>query len=202
MPLIGKTNIFADIEYDSIYKRLETKRTESAEWLNSALDIEIKPKSDIESIKLMQRLYQSLCEKTELVNQLKRKYSYEEEVTQKINTQLNTGKTWLDVISARNHILPGESKLKNINNLQEFFSTMESLPKYLLILSASDECSQHWRKFLEVSKLQLRKDVGWRESYAAVVDGGIVKADERSVEETMNLSWDIRSIVWNMWTEN
>lgn len=31
MPLIGKTNIFADIEYDSIYKRLETKRTESAE---------------------------------------------------------------------------------------------------------------------------------------------------------------------------
>lgn len=189
MPLIGKTNIFADIEYDSIYKRLETKRTESAEWLNSALDIEIKPKSDIESIKLMQRLYQSLCEKTELVNQLKRKYSYEEEVTQKINTQLNTGKTWLDVISARNHILPGESKLKNINNLQEFFSTMESLPKYLLILSASDECSQHWRKFLEVSKLQLRKDVGWRESYAAVVDGGMVKADERSVEE-ININYE------------
>lgn len=60
------------------------------------------------------------------------------------------------------------------------------LPKYLLILSASDECSQHWRKFLEVSKLQLRKDVGWRESYAAVVDGGMVKADERSVEEIMD----------------
>lgn len=189
MPLIGKTNIFADIEYDSIYKRLETKRTESAEWFNSALDIEIKPKSDIESTKLMQRLYQSLCEKTELVNQLKRKYSYEEEVKQKINTQLNTGKTWLDVIFARNHIVPGESKLKNINNLREFFSAMESLPKYLLILSASDECSQHWRKFLEVSKLQLRKDVGWRESYAAVVDGGIVKADERSVEE-ININYE------------
>ncbi len=63
------------------------------------------------------------------------------------------------------------------------------LPKYLLILSASDECSQHWRKFLEVSKLQLRKDVGWRESYAAVVDGGMVKADERSVEE-ININYE------------
>ena len=183
MPLLGKTNIFTDIDYDSVYKHLERSRMESEKWLHSALNVEIKVKSDVEAVKLMERLFQSLREKKELINNIKREYSYEEEQKKAISEQLKAGKTWLDIVFARNHIVSGETKLRRVNHLREYFSFLLSKENYVFILSGSDECSQQWKKFLDVSGIQLRGDVGWRESYVAVVDGGVIKIDEKSKEE-------------------
>lgn len=189
MPLLGKTNIFTDIDYDVVYRRLEMSRMESEKWLQTALDAEIKPKSNIEAVKLMEQLFQSLREKKELVNKIRREYSYEEERKRAIREQLNAGKTWLDVIFTRNHIIPGESKQRSINDLQEYFSVLQDKANYVLVLSGADECSGQWRRFLEVSGLQLRADIGWRESYVAVVDGDAVKMNEKSKEE-ININYE------------
>lgn len=120
---------------------------------------------------------------------IKREYSYEEEQKKTVNEQLNAGKTWLDVIFRKNHIVSEDSKLRNVNNLREYFSILQSKEKYVLIISGSDECSQQWKKFLDVSGIKLRRDVGWRESYVAVVDDGTVKIDEKSKVE-MNINYE------------
>ena len=189
MPLLGKTNIFADIDYDVVYQHLETSRMESEKWLRSALDVAVKPKSDVESVKVMELLFRSLHEKKELVNKIKREYSYEEEQKKSIREQLNAGKTWLEVVFTRNQIVPEESKLRGINDIREYFSVLQNKTDYVLVLSGSDECSGQWKRFLEVSGLPLRADIGWRESYAAVVDCGAVKVDEKSKGE-ININYE------------
>lgn len=189
MPLLGKANIFADIDYDVVYQHLETSRMESENWLRSALDVAVKPKSDVESVKVMELLFRSLHEKKELVNKIKREYSYEEEQKKSIREQLNAGKTWLEVVFTRNQIVPEESKLRGINDIREYFSVLQNKTDYVLVLSGSDECSGQWKRFLEVSGLPLRADIGWRESYAAVVDCGAVKVDEKSKGE-ININYE------------
>lgn len=46
--LLGKKDMFTEIDYDVVYKRIESRRMESLQWLRSALDTEVKPKSGSE----------------------------------------------------------------------------------------------------------------------------------------------------------
>lgn len=181
--LLGKDNIFKEIDYDNIYKRIDLKQKESEAWLHAALRIKIKQKSDIESLELMQKLFQALREKTDLVNQLNRKYAYDEERKERIYKQIEEGKTWLNIVLAENNMMASDSKLQSIGNLKEYFSALREYPDHIIVLSGADECSQQWRKFVEVSGLQLRTDIGWRDSYAAIVDGGDVKVEHKQQGE-------------------
>lgn len=148
-----------------------------------ALDIDIKPKSSNDSTGLMMQLHKEIHEKSDLLNKMRSKYAYEEAQKEEFEIQLKGGKTWFDVISSTNNIVSEDSKLRKINDTNEYFSALKSIPKYVLVLSCGDECSLQWRKFIEVTGLPLRTDVGWRESYVAVVDGGVVKMDQKSREE-------------------
>lgn len=89
----------------------------------------------------------------------------------------------MDVVSSRNGIAAGDSGLRSINNLREYFAKLKEDSKYVIVLSCRDECANQWGRFLEVSGLPLRKDVFWRNSYVAVIDEGIVKIDEKASEE-------------------
>lgn len=154
--LLRKTNISTDIDYDSVYKRMEPKRAESENTLR---------------------------ERTDLLNQIKRKYAYEENQKEEMNRQLKAGRTWFEIICARNNITLENSELRAIQSLQEYFSFLRSNSQYVLILSCADECSNYRNKLVEISGLPLRRDVSWRDSYVAVIDGGEVKIDEKSREE-------------------
>lgn len=69
--------VFPEIDYDFVLARLESKQRESLEWLRSALDVEIKPKSDNASVKMLLQLFESLREKEDSINKIKRQYAYE-----------------------------------------------------------------------------------------------------------------------------
>lgn len=181
--LLGKTDIFTEVDYDAVYKRIESKRMESLQWLHAALDIQVKPKDSSESTKLMLQLYESLCAEKDRLNRLRTDYAYEEEQKKSIAAQIRSGKTWLDAVSSRNGIAAGDSRLRSINNLREYFAKLKEDSKYVVVLSCRDECASQWGRFLEVSGLSLRKDLFWRNSYVAVIDEGIVKIDEKSSEE-------------------
>ena len=181
--LLGKAGIFAEIDYDVVYKCLETKRMESEKWLISALNKEVKPKSSNESTKLMYQLYEKLRTKTDLLNKMQIDYAYEEEQKRTRDVQLKAGKTWLEIACSRYGMDAGDSELRKINSLRDYFAEVNADAKYVVILSARDECASQWRKFVEVSGLPLRTDVRWRNSYVAVIDGGAVKVDEKSSEE-------------------
>ena len=53
----------------------------------------------------------------------------------------------------------------------------------MIVLSGRDECATYRGKFLEASDLFLRTDVGWRNSYIAVIDEGVIRIDEKSDKE-------------------
>ncbi len=183
-PLLGKRNIFDDaIDYDAIYQRIDAKRQESRQWLQAALSAEKKPKTDDSSAELMAKMIKSLQTQTELVNRLQRSYAYEEKQKDEINTQLKTGKAWFEIICERNHIAPQKSELRSIIHTQEYFSFLQSSSNYIFVFSCADECAVFWRRFVETFKLPLRKDLTWRDSYVAVIDGGEVKVDEKAKEE-------------------
>ena len=183
MPLLGKTNIFADIDYGLIYERIGLKRMESERWLYSALNIEIKPKVSNDSTKLMLNLFKSLWKKTDILNKMKRDYAYEEEQKRLIDAQIKSGKTWLEIVLASNKLVSENSKLREMNNLRDYFSLLKSDSKYVVVLSCKDECANYRGRFLEVSGLTLRTDVVWRDSYVAVIDEGTVRIDEKSKDE-------------------
>ena len=187
--LLGKANIFTEIDYDFVYKRIAAKRMESENWLHSALNTEVKPKSGNDSTRVMLQLLKSLREKTDLLNKVRTDYAYEEEKKREIVSQLKAGKTWLDIVLSRNNIVSANSKLREINNLREYFAVLKADSKYVVILSGRDECATHWGKFLEISGLPLRADVQWRNSYVAVIDGGAIKVDEKSIKE-LNLNYE------------
>lgn len=182
-PSLKADYIFPEIDYESVHERIELKRRESLEWLHSALNIEIKPKSDNASVKMMLQLYESLREKENSIDSIKRQYAYEGEQKEWISARLKEGKTWLEAICLKNHMTMEDSKLRNISGLQDYFSALQTNFNYVLVLSCSDECSAYWRKFVEVSDLSLRTDIAWRESYVAIVDGGAIKVDQKSREE-------------------
>lgn len=182
--LLGKTDIFADIDYDTIYSHIESKRIKSREWLRSALDREIKPKSSSESTEMMLRLYRSLREKTDLLNEIKVRYAYEEEQREEIAAQQKAGKTWFDIVSLKNNKIPERSELRETEKLQDYFKMLRADPsRYVIVMSGRDECSTHRKRFLEVIGLPLQADVPWRDSYVAVIDDGTVRIDESSKEE-------------------
>lgn len=181
--LLGKTDIFTEIDYDAVHKRIESKRMESLQWLRTALDIPVKPKDSSESTKLMLQLYESLCAEKDRLNRMRTDYAYEEEQKKSIAAQVRSGKTWLDIVSSRNGIAVGDSELRGISNLWEYFANLKEDSKYVVVLSCKDECANQWGRFLETSGLPLRKDVFWRNSYVAVIDEGVVKIDEKSSEE-------------------
>ena len=181
--LLGKTDVFIEIDYDAVYKQIESRRMESLQWLRSVLDIEVKSKGSSESTGLMLQLYESMCAQRDLLNKIKADYAYEEEQKRSSAVQIKSGKTWLDIVSSRNGIIAGDSELKGINNLREYFAYLKKDSKYVVVLSGRDECASQWGGFLEVSGLSLRKDVLWRNSYVAVIDEGTVKIDVKSSEE-------------------
>lgn len=182
-PLLEKENIFAEIDYDAVYKRIEVKRMESEKWLYSALNVEVKPKSDNDATGVMLQLLKSLHGRTETLNKIKVNYAYEEEQKEEINAKIKAGKTWFDIVSSRNNTVPKNIRLREVNTLQEYFSILRADSKYVIILSGRDECTNYRGKFLEACGLALRKDVQWRDSYVAVIDEGVVKIDEVSKEE-------------------
>lgn len=153
--LLGKTDIFAEIDYDTVYKRIETKRMESEKWLVAALNKEVKPKDSSESTKLAYQLYEALCRKTNLLNQMRSNYAYEEEKKRERDAQFKAGKTWLEIVFSRNGMDAGDSELRKINNLREYFSEVNAERKYVVVLSARDECASQWGKFVEASGLPL-----------------------------------------------
>ena len=192
--LLGKENIFTDIDYDSIYKRIELKRMESERWLDLALNAEIKPKSGNDATEVMLQLLKSLHGKTELLNKIMTNYAYEEDQKEEINAKIKAGKTWFDIVSSRNNTVPKNIRLREVNTLQEYFSILRADSKYVIILSGRDECATYRGKFLEASGLALRKDVQWRDSYVAVIDEGVVKIDEVSKEE---INTFVSSVRWH-----
>lgn len=182
--LLRKTDIFAEaINYEDIHQRINVARKESVEWLHSALNIEIKSHKDNNSADVILKLLKSLRDQTDLFDKFKQYYAYEEGQKEEINAQMEKGKTWYEVICLKNNIIPENSKLKEMSRLQEYFTFLKENSKYLIVLSGADECSIHWAKFVEASGLTLRKDIRWRESYVAIIDGGTVKVDEKSKEE-------------------
>lgn len=181
--LLGKADIFTEVDYDAVYKRIESKRMESLQWLRAALDIQVKSKDSSESTKLMIQLYESLRVDKDLLNKMRADYAYEEEQKKSIAAQIRSGKTWLDIVSSQNGIVTGDSELRDISNLREYFARLKEDSKYVVVLSCRDECANKWGRFLEVSGLPLRKDVFWRNSYMAVIDEEIVKIDEKAPEE-------------------
>ncbi len=189
IPLLGKANIFAEIDYDAVYEHIDSKRAESEKWLYSALNTEVKPKSGNDSTKVMLQLLKSLREKADIFNKLRMDYSYEEWQKREIAAQVKAGKTWLDIVLSRNNIVSTDSKLREINNLRDYFAILKADSKYVAVLSGRDECATHRGKFLEISGLPLRTDVQWRNSYVAVIDGGAVRVDEKSAKE-INLNYE------------
>ncbi len=189
IPLVRKKDIFADIDYESVYKCMELKRMESKKWLYSALNIEVKPKSSNESTRLMLQLLKSMREKDNLLQKMRTSYAYEEDQKKAISEQIKAGKTWFDIVCSRNNIVYKDSKLRKISNLYDYFAMLKADPKYVVVLSGRDECSGQLSKFLELSALPLRKDVQWRNSYVAVIDEGTVKIDEKSTGE-LNLNYE------------
>ena len=187
--LLGKTNIFEEIDYDDVYERMEVKRVESENWLRSALDADIKPKSSSEDVELMLRIFKSMRTKTDLLNKMKVDYAYEEDQKAEITEKLRAGKTWLDVVCSRNKIVPGNSKLTEINDLRKYCAVLRAESKYVVVLSGKDECASQWKRFLEISGFRLRADIQWRDSYVAVLDGETIKIDEISKEE-LNLNYE------------
>lgn len=180
--LLKKADIFPDIDYDAVHRKLEQRRMESENWLRSALDMEIKPKPIGNSARLLQEFFQAFRDAGNRLNGTLREYAYEA-AQKKAVAQMRAGRTWIEVVNMRNGIAPTASPLREIGNLKDYFSALRASPKYVIVLSARDECANHRRAFLEVSGLPLRKDVAWRNSYAAVVDAGVVKIDEKSTEE-------------------
>lgn len=189
--LLGKADIFADIDYESVYRDLERERAESDRWLQLALEAEvkIKPGNDTAANEAITQLFRSLQSSTEALNQLRRSYAYEEKRKRKVGEQIRLGKSWLDIVLTENSIIPGKSALREIADLHDYFSMLKANPKYVIILSCCDESANRREKFLEVSGLPLRMDVAWRDSYVAVIDGGTVRIDEKSKEE-LNLTYE------------
>lgn len=181
--LLGKTDIFSEIDYDGVYKCIEAKRMESQEWLATALNKEVKSKDSSESTKLSYQLYEALRTKTNLLNQMQSDYAYEEEQKRERDAQFKAGKTWLEIVLSRNGMDAGNSVLRKITNLREYFAAVNADPKYVVVLSARDECASQWGKFIEASGLSLRTDIFWRNSYVAVIDEGVVKVNEKSSGE-------------------
>ncbi len=187
--LVEKTDIFADIDYEFVYKHLERERAESDGWLQQALEVEVRPKNNSGANELVLQLLWSLRNEKETLNKLKRDYSYEEEQKKEAGIQIKAGKTWLDIVLSRNNIVSTDSKLREINNLRDYFAILKADSKYVAVLSGRDECATHRGKFLEISGLPLRTDVQWRNSYVAVIDGGAVRVDEKSAKE-INLNYE------------
>ena len=187
--LLGKANIFAEIDYDAVYERMEPKRMESKQWLRSALDMEVKHKSGSESTNIMLQLYKVLKENKDSLNRIKTEYAYDEKQKQETAAQVKAGKTWLDTVFSRNNIISRGSKLRGISNTREYFSILKSDSRYVAVFSCNNECSVKWKSFLEVIGLPLRADLSWRNSYVAVIDGGVVKIDEKSNKE-LNIDYE------------
>lgn len=190
--LLEKADIFPDIDYDSVHKRMELSRMESEEWLRASLDAEIKPKASSDSASLLYQYFLSLRDtrgRLDRLGRITREYAYEEAQKSEIETQLRAGKTWIEVVHAKNGIASETSELRTIGNLRDYCLALKASPKYVIILSCKDECANLRAKFLEVSGLPLRKDVVWRNSYAAVIDGGVVRIDEKSTEE-LNVTYE------------
>lgn len=187
--LLGKTDIFKEIEYEAVYRKIESKRMESLQWLRSALNLKVKQKSGNESTKVMLQLYDALRGKTDLLNKIQTAYAYEEEQRMEDAAQLKSGKTWLEIVSERNGIVAGSLKLRKIDNLHEYFAKLKADAKYVVVLSGRDECASQWGRFLEAIGLPLRRDVFWRNSYAAVIDAGVVRIDSKA-EEELNLNYE------------
>ncbi len=189
--LLGKTDIFTDIDYEFIYRHLDCEREKSDRWLQQALESEVKCKSDSNANEVVLQLFRSLCREKEVLNQLKRDYAYEEEQKKEFKTQIKVGKTWLSILCKRNNIVPIASNLREINNFRDYFEMLKSNFKYVVILSGRDECASYWGSFLQASGLALRKDVQWRNSYIAVIDEGEVKIDEKaSASKELNFNYD------------
>lgn len=176
----GEGEPFPNVDYVSLSQRMESKRKESLEWLRTALDMEIKPKGDNGSVQLVLKLFESLQQKTNDIERMKNAYSYVEERKAAINEQLKAGKTWLEVISSENEIVLEDFKLRDIENVKEYFSALREFFHYVIIFSCADEGSIHWKRLLEATGFPLRADLGWRESYVAVVEEGAVKIDKKS----------------------
>ncbi len=187
--LLGKTDIFKEIDYEAVNRRIESKRAESLKWLRSALDIKVKQKSGNESTKLMLQLYDTLSEKTDLLNKMQTVYAYEEEQRMEISAQLKSGNTWLEIVCERNGMDAGNSEFREIGNLREYFAKLKANEKYVAVLSCKDECASQWGGFLEAVGLPLRKDVFWRNSYAAVIDGGVIRIDSKADNE-INVNYE------------
>lgn len=181
--LLAKENVFADINFESVYMHLDEKRKESDIWLQRALNVEAKPKNNTTANEMVMQFFRLLQNEKKSFNLLKQEYAYEEEKKEEVNAQLKAGKTWFDIVVLRNNIVPEDIKLREINTLEEYFSKLKTDAKYVIILSGRDECTNYRGKFLEASGLALRKDVQWRDSYVAVIDEGVVKIDEVSKEE-------------------
>lgn len=187
--LLQKPDLFPDLDYDSVHRRMELSRMESEKWLRSALDVEIKPKTSSDSAKLLYQYFLSLRDTRNRLNRTVREYAYEAAQKSEIETAMRAGRTWMDIVHAKNGITPGTSALREIGSLRDYFSALRASPKYVIILSGRNECSTYFGKFLEITGLPLRKDVVWRNSYVAVMDGETVKIDEKSTEE-INVNYE------------
>lgn len=79
-------------------------------------------------------------------------------------------------------------------NLNEYISKIENIDDFLILISVKDEASLYLKNFKLKDKLKLKMDIGYRQSYIAVIDFHRNFIKEISSNELINFDYNIPSL--------
>ncbi len=168
-PLIGKTDVYKDLDYNEIRQKIAVKRQECLGWLEKALSekphkVEYRDEILFEYAKLV---------KEKINGDVIRKYGYEEFIRSQKEEHTKAGKTYLEALRLANgdKVLEADPITK-LDKLDEYFAAVNKAGKYTVLISARDNCAVYFKKFLEKTKLPLKKDPKIHNSYMAIINEG------------------------------
>ncbi len=175
--LIGKADAFKQLDYNVLRERIAGKRKECLGWLEDSLrqePCEVKLKEDIlvEYARLVKSKFNS---------DVIKRYGYDEQIRLKKEELMKAGKTYLEAVRIVNDEkeIPAQAITK-LSKVEEYFPALLKEGKYTILICGRDNCAVHFNKFLEKSKLPLKKEPKVHNSYISIINGDKVLYEECS----------------------
>ncbi len=164
--LLEEKEVFKNLDYDEIRKRIFAKREEGLAWLKSALNNdEVSPEVGDEILVEYARLV-----KEKFDNYILKQYGYEEQIKEKSKTLAKEGKSFLEIQRIlNNEIQFPADPITKINDVENYFNTLSKENKYTILICAKDDCAVFFSQFVEKSNLPLKKRPQIHNSYIAII---------------------------------
>ena len=198
-PLLDNKDFFVDLDYDEIHRRLDVRKKDCLDWLQGALEKEVKTENNSYELSME---YAKLLRSRNFNLEIATKYKAEELYNTRVEEELETADTFLNAVYRANNMDYIADEITKTDNLAKYFETIRSRKYYTVVLSCKDSCSRYWNEFITESRLVVGVMPSYRNGLCIVINNDDILYEETSdkmlvcncvsikIPQSMNVKYD------------